>query len=107
MGGGMTMTMTKAYGDLLAWRDSKILHIVCVAVMKIVTEATECIWMQGTVNSRIQQPVGHSDRENYIWLARQNVQQGLIALPDILSPSQTFLPADDCQISHDSLILIK
>ncbi len=35
-----------------------------------------------------------SDRENYFWRAGQNVLQAFSALPDILSPCQTFFPVD-------------
>ena len=40
-----------------------------------------------------------SDRENYFWHAGQNVRQAFTAMPDLLSPCQTFFPVDDWQIS--------
>ena len=43
-----------------------------------------------------------SDRKNYFWHARRNFN----ALPDILSPCQTFFPVDDWQISMVILVFL-
>ena len=56
-----------------------------------------CAWFVSSIWSPF-----HSDRENYSWRARQNVQQTFSALPDILSPGRTFSPVDDWQISGHS-----
>ncbi len=44
----------------------------------------------------------HSDREIHFWHAGQNVRQAFGALPDILSPRQTFFPALLANISGHS-----
>ena len=49
---------------------------------------------------------GGSDREKYFWHAGQNVRQVLSAVPDILSPCQTFFPVDDWLISVVILIFL-
>ncbi len=47
-----------------------------------------------------------SGRENYFWRPGQNVRQAISALPDILSPCQTFFPVDDWQISVAILVFL-
>ena len=64
--------------------------------MCLYTATYLCLRVHGKIATK------NSDRENDFWNTGQNVWQAFGALPDILSPCQTFFPALLANISGHS-----